>query len=233
MRKYGVLFLILTLIFIVLPGCSRGKPGPSPVEPVNTPEVTASNEAAPSPVESSAAPVETAPPQQTPLPAVTGPLTEPTGIAPPADRLTDEGMKYLKDADYENALKSLSKAVQMDPGDSRAFAYRGKAYFEMQDYRRASGDFEKAIDLDKGNADAYFFRGLLKEKEFDETAEKDFTRAILLKPDYAPAYYRRGVILRDRGDKEKAKKDFAKAMELDPRGDAGLMAKDALEEMGK
>ncbi|MEO5810224.1 MAG: tetratricopeptide repeat protein, partial [Sphingomicrobium sp.] len=45
----------------------------------------------------------------------------------------------------------------------------------------------------------------------------DFSRAIVLNPEYAESYYNRGIAKRRIGDAEGAKVDRARAAELDPK----------------
>lgn len=54
-----------------------------------------------------------------------------------------------------------------------------------------------------------------------ELALQDFDRAIRLDPDYAPAYYQRANLAWERGDIERARQDFDRALWLN-RQDAEL-----------
>ncbi len=58
-----------------------------------------------------------------------------------------------------------------------------------------------------------------KTRAFDR-AIADLDQAIKLEPNYSSAYWTRGLIYRDKGDKEKAADDYKKALSLNPSEDA-------------
>lgn len=148
-----------------------------------------------------------------------------------SDDSVEMGKKYLEDGDYKNAIETLDRIIANDPRNSEAFALRGKARFELQDYEGCRDDLERALELDPNNADAYYFRGIYKQNIQDSSAIQDFTTAIKLNPHNADAYFRRGSLNQNNKATALAKRDYKKALELDPNGEVGKMAKDALNEM--
>ncbi len=79
-------------------------------------------------------------------------------------------------------------------------------------------DFDKAIQADPKNPDAWYARGfdILSHGSDLDPAVEDFNKAIELNPKFAKAYLMRGRAYAAIGDKDKAKADHDKALELEP-----------------
>ena len=95
-----------------------------------------------------------------------------------------------------------SKMTQVDP--------------DLKQEARAA--FDKAIEDDPQNPEAYFARGfnILSDGNQMDAAIVDFNKAIELNPKYARAYLMRGRAYEELGDKDHAKADRDKALELEP-----------------
>ena len=95
-----------------------------------------------------------------------------------------------------------SKMTQVDP--------------DLKQEARAA--FDKAIEDDPQNPEAYYARGfnILSDGNQMDAAIVDFNKAIELNPKYARAYLMRGRAYEALGDKEHAKADRDKALELEP-----------------
>ncbi|MEL6526262.1 MAG: tetratricopeptide repeat protein, partial [Chloroflexota bacterium] len=65
-------------------------------------------------------------------------------------------------------------------------------------------------------AEEWFNRGYENEKTNTQDAERFYTKAIELKPDYANAYNNRGVVREAQGDESGAIADYTKAISLKP-----------------
>ena len=78
--------------------------------------------------------------------------------------------------------------------------------------------FDKAIEDDPKNPEADYARGfnILSDGNQMDAAIVDFNKAIELNPKYARAYLMRGRAYEALGDKEHAKADRDKALELEP-----------------
>ena len=69
--------------------------------------------------------------------------------------------------------------------------------------------------------EVYYYRGIAcSEKGDHDTASKNYSKAIDLKPNYAKAYFNLGLAYYKKGDYEDAIKDYSKAIDLNPN-DAG------------
>jgi tetratricopeptide (TPR) repeat protein len=79
------------------------------------------------------------------------------------------------------AIQDQSKAIELDPSNSKAFFDRGVDRDYLKDHQGAIVDFSKAIELDPSNADAYHSRGLSKlELGMEDEGRKDLIEAIAL-----------------------------------------------------
>ena len=73
------------------------------------------------------------------------------------------GLEYV-DENYYDAIKSLTKAIKLDPNLGIAYFVRGLSYAKVGQYGMAYQDFRKAVELseylpDDTRALAYFFYG--------------------------------------------------------------------------
>lgn len=72
----------------------------------------------------------------------------------------DQGMDYLRDGYYDEALSSFNAALEADPGRAEVYVGRGMAYFSYPGDGRdhvdqAQADFEQALTLDPSNPEAW------------------------------------------------------------------------------
>jgi tetratricopeptide (TPR) repeat protein len=85
----------------------------------------------------------------------------------------------------------------------------------------AMQEYETTLQLDPDNADGHFGRGMVRLMappgfggDLDGAVE-DFEASVAKKP-FAEAYFRLGTALQKKGDVEKAKAAYKKALELEP-----------------
>ncbi len=77
------------------------------------------------------------------------------GIAASIDR----GSIYLSRGEYDQAISEFTKAVEMNPKDSRAYKNRGAAYMNKGQYNQAISDYTKALEINPRDAEVYNARG--------------------------------------------------------------------------
>ena len=91
------------------------------------------------------------------------------------------------------------------------------AYLKQKFYSSAIKDFKQAIERDPGSAKPNLYYNLAKayllNRNLDQ-AIQGFTKTIKIKPTYGLAYANRGVAFKDKGDYDKAARDFRKALTL-------------------
>ncbi len=125
-----------------------------------------------------------------------------------------------KDGNYGAAIDDYTRALQLNPLNTRALNDRGDAYYMTGDFDRAIADFTKAIESDPSYSYAYTNRGLSYFKMGDnDQALRDLNSAIELNDHSNLSYFIRGEIYRSKSDFKAALADFQKAFELTPADD--------------
>jgi len=84
-------------------------------------------------------------------------------------------------------------SCQSDIEKSQELFEVGLDQFQYRNYEEALITFEQVIDYDSDNFEAYYFRGncFMNMGDFN-AAIKEFSEAIVVKPNYAEAYANRG-----------------------------------------
>jgi tetratricopeptide (TPR) repeat protein len=119
---------------------------------------------------------------------------------------------------YPQALEDLTKAIELDRNDAKAYDNRGVVLSRMGRYDEAISDYTKAIELDPKAGRIYVSRGVARRaKGLIDEAMTDFTKAIALDPADSNAYSSRGTARSEKGDLDGAIADYTKAVDLDPK----------------
>jgi tetratricopeptide (TPR) repeat protein len=71
------------------------------------------------------------------------------------------GMIYVNVENYDEALKLIDKAIELNPEYAKAYNYRGNVYSDIKNYDKAFEDYDKAIELNPKVEYSYYNRGLL------------------------------------------------------------------------
>lgn len=93
------------------------------------------------------------------------------------------GKSFLDKGDFNSAIKSLSKAIELSPFEKNLYQQRGIARYRAKMFTEAIGDFDRVMVMDSRSHQAFLYRGLCREalKDFVE-ALKDYTSALNLNP---------------------------------------------------
>jgi tetratricopeptide (TPR) repeat protein len=75
--------------------------------------------------------------------------------------LTQEANYQVQTTQYDNALKAMGKAIELDPQNPALYLQRGQIYLLQYEWDKALADYNQAVELQPNNADAYFYRGVL------------------------------------------------------------------------
>jgi len=124
------------------------------------------------------------------------------------------GDAYADKNDYQKALASFSKAIELNP--AMILSYYGRGYAAEKDknlgVKRAVSDYQKVIELAPDSDIGYVALGVLKfiNRDFD-LAIKYFDEAIKIKPSSLPAYERRAICHLHTGRLDLALADWNKA----------------------
>ena len=123
---------------------------------------------------------------------------------------------YLTD-NFDLAITSYSKCIDLDPRNADAYMERADAKAFKKDIQGALTDANKAISIDSTKDIFFIDRGCfrLELKQFEE-AFKDFNRALKIKPSQR-GYANRGEAWAITDQHQKAIEDFTKSLEFDPK----------------
>lgn len=71
------------------------------------------------------------------------------------DERSNEGDRYYKQGKYEEAVKSYTEFLRLNPKDVKSLYNRGRAYQELGQTDKALEDFNQVIKEDPNNTNAY------------------------------------------------------------------------------
>lgn len=118
---------------------------------------------------------------------------------------------------YQEALKSYTQAISFSQQPARFYAARAWIYHDLNDHKAQLADMKKAVEQEPENAHYQFHCGKFKQEvgpEEFKTAEKNYTKAIELNPDYVEAYTERAAYYMTFQQFEKALDDLRRAKDL-------------------
>jgi Tetratricopeptide repeat len=113
--------------------------------------------------------------------------TAPTPARAASLRITEAQRVALEQGHTDNAIRELAHAISIDPSNSYAYFYLGRAYVARQDYGQAETFFKRAeIGLASNSAwlgEAYAFEGLSLEQSGKSTeAAAAYQKALAASP---------------------------------------------------
>ena len=131
-------------------------------------------------------------------------------------------ISYRENKEYKKALTSLQEAIKIDVNNHRLYALYGGTLGAMKDYKGAIIAYQKALELNPNNPKVMNYLGanLKQIKKYDEAIEI-LTKSTTIDPDQDQdePYHNLGLIFLAQGKDKFAKKNFAKAISLNPNND--------------
>ncbi len=135
------------------------------------------------------------------------------------------GMALYSRGNYEESIKSLLTAADLDPTDARCYLFLSKSYLSSPD--QADGviqRFRRYSELQPNNALAqyYYAVSLWKGKRLEETSvdfhavESLLQKAIALDGTLADAHLQLGILYADQHESAKSLPEYQRALELNP-----------------
>lgn len=133
------------------------------------------------------------------------------------------GELLLRRGAYAEAAECLKKAIASEQYSWIAHYMLGSTYAKMYDWRRAHEEFVIAIDMDPNEPRAWHMCGeaLLSLHRLDE-AERYLRKALEMNPQLTDAVVDFGYLFLRRGDSQRAKELFEKALQLEPHNSRAL-----------
>lgn len=145
-----------------------------------------------------------------------------------------QGLFFSNKSDEQNLRKALDlfqRAIDKDPGSSRAWAGIAKVWDWLADayvkpldaYPLVKAAATKAISLDERNAEAHCWLGdAIHVLDWDIAGyEREVKRALEIDPNSAVAHLSSGMLRRHKGDWQGAIAEAEEAMKLDPLSPVG------------
>ncbi len=123
---------------------------------------------------------------------------------------------YLQ-GNFEIALKSYKRSIQIAPNRYEAYAGRGAIFTDLGEYENALNDLNRVLTIYPDHAISYYNRALVFQYlgEF-AAAMKDFNQSLKLDSNQPRAYLSRGALKINMGDFTSALNDLNVSIEQDP-----------------
>ena len=134
-----------------------------------------------------------------------------------AEAWCDRGNEQYNLGDFEGAIASLDKALEIKPDNHVAWNNRGVALGNLGRLEEAISSYDKALEIKPDDHEAWYNRGVALGdlgRFKDEIASYD--KALEIKPNNHVAWKNRGGALRNLGRFEDAIPDYDKALEIKP-----------------
>ncbi|MDR9894100.1 tetratricopeptide repeat protein [Aetokthonos hydrillicola Thurmond2011] len=131
--------------------------------------------------------------------------------------LFELGNLLLTAKEYEAAIASYDKAVEIKPDYHQAWFNRGFALGELRRNEEAIASYDKAVEIKPDYHQAWNNRGFaLRQLRRYEEAIASYDKAVEIKPDYHQAWFNRGFALGELRRYEDAISSYDKAVEIKP-----------------
>ena len=129
----------------------------------------------------------------------------------------NQGLHEYRSEDFEGAIASFDRVVDLKPDDREAWYNRGNALSELGRLEDAIASFDRAIEIKPDSYDAWNDRGIsLHDLGKYEEAIASFDRAIEIKPDDYDTWNDRAITLHSLGQYEEAVASFDRAVAIEP-----------------
>ncbi|MCC3593203.1 tetratricopeptide repeat protein [Microcoleus sp. PH2017_28_MFU_U_A] len=134
-----------------------------------------------------------------------------------AEAWTKLGNEQYMKGDFEGALKSYDKALEIKPDYYKAWNGRGIALGNLGRPEDAIASYDKALEIKPDDDTTWYNQGLTLDKLGRlEEAIASYDKALELKPDFHKAWHHRGGTLGDLGRLEDAIASYDRALEFKP-----------------
>jgi CHAT domain-containing protein/tetratricopeptide (TPR) repeat protein len=134
-----------------------------------------------------------------------------------ADVWFNRGIKQYEMGDFESAIISWSKAVEINPDYHQAWYNRGIALDDLGKLEEAIASYDNAVEIKPDFYEAWCGRGIaLYGLGKLEEAIASYDNALKINPDYYKAWYGRGIALVDLGKLEEAIASYDNALKINP-----------------
>ena len=132
------------------------------------------------------------------------------------------GVLYKENKDFDNAIKSFKKTIELNPKHSNALYELGVVYEQQKNYDEAIKNYTASLRI-KENSEAFQNLGVcyLKKGMFKE-AYANLVKAMLLNPNKYTIYNNLGAVLEKSGNFDSAVQMLEIATKLNPKNMIGF-----------
>ena len=131
--------------------------------------------------------------------------------------IIDEGLQYISDGDYANAVTLFDRAIALKPDSYVAFNYKGDAFCKLKRYDEAIECYDVALKIKPDYLDVIKDKGLALDnlKKYDEAIEC-YNRYLSINSKNAQTWYFKGLAFFHSTNYKEAIKCFDEALRIIP-----------------
>ena len=146
-----------------------------------------------------------------------GVLASRSALADELDALHKIIDEAFQKKEWDLAIATCNKILQMTPRDSDTYYNRGQAYRFKKNFDSAAASYKQALAIDPRFARGHKGLGnLYRDQAKFDLAIPEFDKAIALDPDFSKSYGDRAWALWLKGDYQSAITDYNSAIRLEP-----------------
>ncbi|NCR16547.1 MAG: tetratricopeptide repeat protein [Microcystis aeruginosa LL13-03] len=129
----------------------------------------------------------------------------------------EKGLIHAMGKEYEQAIASYDRALEIKPDFHEAWNNRGNALGNLGRYEQAIASYDQALEIKPDKHEAWYNRGVaLDDLGRYEEAIASYDQALEIKPDKHEAWTNRGIALVNLGRYEEALASYDQALEIKP-----------------
>ena len=140
------------------------------------------------------------------------------------------GLSYYELEEFGNSINDFKRSIELNFYDRDTFLYISSSYFNLQNYEEAINNINQFIEKNSNSEKGYLNRAMSyinlyirKDKNYNEyysIIEKDFNKAMELKPNDEFIYSKIGGLYYTLEDYEKCLNIFSKVIKLNKENDS-------------
>jgi len=133
------------------------------------------------------------------------------------DAMVELGWRYYRKGNFQQAVKTLERAVAIDDGNAAAHFNLALSYKEIGLLGKAEARFNKVLQISPNHKLVPFYMGkMYLEQSRTDDAVKQLTKAVELDPTSADTLYLLGQAYEAEGYEEEALAAYGRALKLVP-----------------
>ncbi|MDP7033567.1 MAG: tetratricopeptide repeat protein [Planctomycetota bacterium] len=132
----------------------------------------------------------------------------------------NHSLLLAKSGNFDAALQSVSRAIELLPSDYDFHIQRGTILFKKKKPETARADYSNAIEIDPKRPEAYFNRAITFRQSGDlDSAIADYNATLLREPRYWKAWIHLGQCFFQKGQPNRSLDALRKALPLAPENE--------------